>query len=92
MKTLAIGDGFLFYVFTPKRNDEEIKTGHQKVVVAGNISYNDGFPGTPNQELSFCFWTYYDSITKQNTIDPCDPNEWISKLKTNEGYPNNREP
>lgn len=66
--------------------------GLQLVMVAGSISYNDGFPETPNQTWKFCFRTVHQITMKKTFIIICDPDQMIPKLEKADGYPNNENP
>lgn len=70
-------------------NADKVNGGLQFVIVAGTLSYNDGFTGTPQQTWRFCFRNLYQTTMKQSFITYCDPNEFLPKLEAIDGYPNN---
>jgi len=77
----------------PQVSKEYLETGRQIVIVAGFVTYNDGFPDTPQQQWSFCTRTSYQTIMKRSLIGPCKPeDDTLHKLELLDGYPNNPEP
>jgi hypothetical protein len=63
--------------------------GLQVIIVAGTISYNDGFRGTPQQIWKYCYRTVYQTVMKKNVIITCDPDVMIPVLEKADGYPSN---
>lgn len=66
--------------------------GDVRIVVAGSLSYNDGFSNTPTQTQPFCALTVYDVPEKRPILTDCNPTEWLGKMKKQDGYPNNERP
>jgi hypothetical protein len=81
----AIGRAF------DKISAERINSGTQGMMFAGNIIYNDGFSGTPQQVWPFCYVTRFVIQTKQVVISPCDPTVYLPELRSIDGYPNNED-
>ena len=76
----------------PLLDDTLTNNGHQVTIVAGTVSYNDGFPRTPTRVWKFCFRTIYQVTMKKSFIIICDPEKTIPKLEKADGYPNNENP
>jgi hypothetical protein len=90
---IARGDSQMYIrVALPAVAEERVNNGTQGLVVAGNISYNDGFDSTPKRDLPFCFHTLFDSKANELQLIVCDPEKAIAKLKKMENYPQNRKP
>jgi hypothetical protein len=70
---------------------DKLNSGMQQIIVAGYVSYNDGFDSSPQRRWPFCFRTLYVLKIKQLIMTPCDPNVFIPKLELIDGYPNNEE-
>jgi hypothetical protein len=69
-----------------------LNSGRQTIIIAGVITYNDGFPNTPEQQWSICQKTTYQIIMKQMLIGPCKPGDNILHIMESlDGYPNNPE-
>ncbi len=66
-----------------------IDSGKQFVIVAGTLSYNDGFKGSPKVIWRFCFRNVYQAIAKKSFLITCSPDEVIPNLEKQDGYPNN---
>ena len=66
----------------------KINDGHQQIIIAGSITYNDGFPDTPEQTWLFCnVGTYFEKLQKVQW-ETCDPATYIKQLTTGDHYPN----
>jgi hypothetical protein len=62
---------------------------YQSILVAGQISYFDGFPDDGSQQWLFCFETVYHLILKQIFVVPCEPEKVIPQMENRDGYPRN---
>lgn len=60
---------------------------YQAVVVAGSVSYSDGFPDDGPQTWPFCFGSVYHLTLKQIFLVPCDPGLVIPQMENHDGYP-----
>jgi hypothetical protein len=67
----------------------KILSGHQQIIIAGTITYNDGFPDTPEQTWLFCDAGLYWEKLKKVQWMPCDPVAYIKQLTNGDHYPNN---
>lgn len=76
----------------PQMDQSKLNIGLQVVIVAGSISYNDGFEGTPQQIWRYCYQTVYQTVMKKSVIITCDPNVMIPALEKADGYPQNENP
>jgi len=63
----------------------------QLILIAGQVSYNDGFDGSTQHRWLYCFRSLYVLRIKQLIMTPCDPDVFIPKLELLDGYPNNEE-
>jgi hypothetical protein len=70
-------------LITDKMND-----GHQQIIVAGSVSYNDGFP-KPDQTWLFCVAGLYFQKMKRIDWMPCDAELYIKQLTSGDHYPLN---
>jgi hypothetical protein len=88
--TLPPGQPFSFIVIIPGLTQDsftDFEKNREPFVAAGTISYNDGFPNTPQQESRFCFQGAPDTKLQHQTITPCDPDVQIPRLKiTSQGH------
>lgn len=71
-------------LITDKMND-----GHQQIIIAGSISYNDGFPDRPEQAWLFCVAGLYFQKMKRIDWTPCDAQMYIKQLTVGDHYPQN---
>jgi hypothetical protein len=74
---------------TPEMVTDKVNSGHQKVVFAGVITYNDGFPKSRQQNWEFCALSFFDSKDGQASLMPCTPSDIIPKLIVAIQYPLN---
>jgi len=70
---------------------EKILTNSQIVIIAGWITYNDGFPDDRTETKTFCSQTMYHLIQKELAWISCDPTSIIPQIETKDGYPNNEQ-
>lgn len=71
----------------PAVSFQDLRAGSQSVVVAGEISYNDGFPNTSRQSFTYCMHTYFLYDVKTFDMVSCDPKAFLPMLKKMGGYP-----
>jgi hypothetical protein len=71
---------------------EKLDSGLQAILVAGKITYGDGFPDDPLQQWYFCTQTNYQTLVKQIGWRPCDGRMVVPFLEHLDGYPNNESP
>jgi hypothetical protein len=76
----------------PLLEEDKINKGLEMVIIAGSLSFNDGFPDTPLQNWKFCFQSYYHSVMKKNFIGFCNVEEILPEMEKADGYPNNEHP
>jgi hypothetical protein len=72
-------------------NTERLKSGLQLVMVVGFISYSDGFENSPLIKQLFCVQSLYSIPLKQVLLGPCDPAEYLPKMESVDGYPENQQ-
>jgi hypothetical protein len=73
----------------PKAVQDDLKNGRQRVLSVVVMTYNDGFPNTPDQTWVSCEGSSYIAATKEFAMRPCDdPNAILKSLITLDGYPN----
>ena len=75
-------------VHLPAAAQDQITSGKQVVLIAAVMTYNDGFPGTPEEKFLFCDASTYTASSKLFAMRPCDdPNGLLSKLAALDKYP-----
>jgi len=62
---------------------------YQGILVAGGISYDDGFPADRTQTWPFCYASTYHLVLKQIFWVPCDAERLVPLMEQRDGYPNN---
>jgi hypothetical protein len=75
----------------PAASKVKLEGGLQVVVVAGTITYTDGFPDDPPGQWPVCLSTVWHLIEKRIFLVPCDPEVEIPKMEALDGYPNNEQ-
>jgi hypothetical protein len=80
---------YSFNTTVPKVDVKSFSDGRQQIVVAGFLSYFDGFPNTREQTWQFCFVALYFESLKRMDFTPCDPVLYIKQLSAGDGYPKN---
>ncbi len=92
LSAMAPGSPFAITVPGPKMSADLLGKGLQMIIVVGTISYNDGFPDSPQQHSAICVNTTYHTVTKQLLLVPCnamaefpkfDRLDWIGMTNTN---------
>ena len=63
--------------------------GIEEVIIAGTISYADGFPNTPQATRDFCWRSVNNTTAQYINLSPCDAKTILPILKQLDGYPNN---
>jgi hypothetical protein len=72
----------------PNIDQDQITTGKQAVTIAAQVTYNDGFPNTPDQTYIFCDQSSYIASTKLFAMRPCDDaNTILQALIVFDKYP-----
>jgi hypothetical protein len=75
-------------VHIPKVVQEDLKSGKQAFMIAATMTYNDGFPNSPDQSWIFCDTSSYTQATKFFLMRPCDdPFTILQALTTVDRYP-----
>lgn len=75
----------------PAFSKERLKLGSQAVVIAGSITYNDGFPDDTTQTFLFCWQSVRQLIVKKTFWAPCEAPRVIPTMKKLDGYPQNEQ-
>jgi hypothetical protein len=57
-----------------------VRKGTQVVIVAGIISYEDGFPDDVQQRTTFCYQTVVQVVSKKGGLMSCDPEPILKEL------------
>jgi hypothetical protein len=70
---------------------DRVETGYQGFVVAGRISYGDGFPHDQIKTWPVCIKTIYLITEKEINLEPCNSEEFIPKMEKLDGYPSNED-
>ena len=75
-------------VHFPNLVPAEFNAGKQAIVTLIVMTYNDGFPGTPEQSWMFCDGSTFAAKQKLLTMRPCqDPNHAMQILLAADHYP-----
>jgi hypothetical protein len=88
---IEIGQLMSFSVPVRKAIADKVATGLQYVVVAGTITYDDGFVERLPQHWDFCFQTLYNPKSKIDEVTVCEPSIEIPKLMKIIEYPKNED-
>jgi hypothetical protein len=91
LQSVPPGTPIAIKVVIPKMDKGRLENGLQTVIVAGVISYNDGFPNTQTRHANFCVQSMYSTSMKILVMSPCSE-EYLKPLELLDGYPNNEEP
>jgi hypothetical protein len=78
-------------VLFPSVSPESIMDGARELIVAGTLTYDDGFSYDPLTTEDFCFRTFADMGKKQIIATSCDTKRLIPRMQELTGYPNNEE-
>lgn len=58
-----------------------IGNGNQILIMAGVLSYPDGFPEDGDQKTPFCFQTVIQAASKEVGVNPCNPDQTLPYLE-----------
>jgi hypothetical protein len=64
---------------------------YQAMLIAGRLTYSDGFPDDGQQEWPFCFQSVYHLALKKIFFVPCEAALVIPRMESRDGYPLNEE-
>jgi len=82
--TLAIPTAFSESKFTPQG-------AFQAILIAGTVTYEDGFADDGPQQWAFCFQSVYHLTLKKIFWVACDPTIVLPQMEKLDGYPNNEQ-
>jgi hypothetical protein len=75
-------------VHFPSMVEDDVKNGRQGLLIIAVVTYNDGFPNTPEQSFMLCDSSSYQTAIKLFSMRPCnDPFGALATLITLDGYP-----
>ena len=78
-------------VHLPAISQDEIANGKKGFVMAAMLTYNDGFPNTPDQPYFLCDQSSYAPDTKLFVMRPCDDLQlMLSLLAKADEYPSDK--
>jgi hypothetical protein len=87
-ETVPIGNPFNVEINFPAMVSQDFNAGKQGIVIAIEITYNDGFVNTPDQRWIFCDVSIYSTGMKRMVMRPCDnPTGLLLELATADKYP-----
>ncbi len=84
-----VGDPLKIPVFLPSLDANKMDSGYQQVILVGSITYNDGFPNTPDQVWDFCYISVLYTEPNRPTWGACDPSQYLAPIILDDGYPKN---
>jgi hypothetical protein len=87
--SIGIGNHDTIVIPLPLLDKDRYNSGLQLIIVAGELTYGDGFPDSQRQTWDFCFRTFYQVTMKFSFLSPCDSSEYLPQLIRLDGYPNN---
>jgi hypothetical protein len=73
----------------PLLEEAKVNSGLQSIIVAGTITYNDGFAGTQDQVWRFCFRNVFQTTMKKSYLIECNTDDFLPGLEKADRYPNN---
>jgi hypothetical protein len=87
--TIPIGAPYVVTVKIPALVQDDISNGKQGVLIVVTMTYNDGFPNSPEQEWMWCDVSDYVASTKTFSMKPCVENAgaWLQILTSLDKYP-----
>lgn len=65
----------------PQMSRERLAIGTQLVILVGTITYNDGFPTSQIQRMTFCTQTVYQTVAKTVYLAPCNAKIQLPKFE-----------
>jgi hypothetical protein len=88
-QAVPVGTPYSVAVSVPALVLDDISNGKQGVLIVIVMTYNDGFPSTPEQRWVWCDVSNYIASTKQFSMGPCaqNPEEMLQVLTKLDGYP-----
>jgi hypothetical protein len=78
-------------VIVPALLKEAYDSGHQEFIVAGFITYTDGFPKSPQIKIPICWRSQFHLVLKVPAIRSCDADYFLPNMIKADGYPNNEQ-
>jgi hypothetical protein len=74
----------------PRLDETKISAGEQQIVVVGSVTYNDGFPRTPEAIWSFCVGSGLRPNIKDVVLFPCDATTQLRESIRVDEYPSEK--
>lgn len=90
-ESVAPGTPFGIVVPIPSFSKAKVEAATQTIILAGQVSYNDGFPDDPLQQWPFCTQSVRHFVLKQTIWVPCDGRVVLPQMQRLDGYPNNEQ-
>ncbi len=91
LKSIPAGYSNVLDIPITETSEGGLAGGGQQVIVAGTLTYNDGFSDTPPRIFPFCKESVYHKVLKEVIVTECDPSDKLPTLEHIDGYPNNEE-
>ena len=82
---------FALFVRIDSSSQAALNAGTQRIIYAGKVFYNDGFPDSPERSFDFCAVSFYLASEKAQSMKPCDASIYIPFLMEQEHYPANEQ-
>lgn len=82
---------FALFVRIDSSSEAALNAGTQRIIYAGKVSYNDGFPDSPERSFNFCAVSFYLASERAQSMKPCDASIYIPFLMKQEHYPANEQ-
>jgi hypothetical protein len=80
--SVAPGTRGISYNFTfPQGSKDLMLAGQQRIVIAGDILYSDGFHDTPIRHWPLCYESTYHTDLKQIILLPCDGSQYLPDME-----------
>jgi hypothetical protein len=90
VQTIITSEPIHLMVDMPDTSFPNLRSGNQQFMVAGTVSYYDGFPDTPRQSFTFCRRTVYWPKLNLLAVQDCDGTAMLPFLKQVGNYPNHQ--
>jgi hypothetical protein len=81
------GETLNINVVAPSADADQIKSGHQQIIIVGVISYKDGFTDDPEEKWPFCFGNSMNSHSKDLQWATCDSALYLTQAIATDHYP-----
>jgi hypothetical protein len=81
------GLNFGIVIPTLAASKPKLEAALQAIIIAGVVSYSDGFPDDESQQWPFCMQTTYHHVLKEIIWVPCDGKAITPQLESLDGYP-----